>query len=117
MAVIIPTIETDLHKKSLRVRVAWLAIVNGDTCQSFDPIFPAALAASQINGTFGGAALALQGSEDGTNYVTISDVNAVAISQTVAARQDFSTATKSIKPLLSGGVASSLNIYLTLWAV
>ena len=62
-----------------------------------------AIAAVQFTGTFGGATAVLQGSNDGTNWVTLSDLLGTAISFTAAGYAELGTAMAYIRPSTSGG--------------
>jgi hypothetical protein len=70
--------------------------------------------AVQFDGTFGGATVVLQGSVDGTTYVTLRDTAGNAISDTSADVFFFETAVNYIKPLVTGGTGDSLNIRVAL---
>lgn len=63
----------------------------------------AAIAAVQFTGTFGGATAVLQGSNDGTNWVTLSDTLGTSISFTAAGYAELGTAMAYIRPSTSGG--------------
>lgn len=67
-------------------------------------------ASVQVTGTFGGATVAIQGSNDGTNYVTLKDVTNTAMTGTAAAYYEFETSALYIKPLISGGTGDSITI-------
>ena len=70
--------------------------------------------AVQFDGAFGGATVVLQGSVDGTTYITLLDTAGNAISDTSADVFFFETGVNYIKPLVTGGTADSLNIRVTL---
>ena len=57
----------------------------------------------QVAGTFGGATLALAGSNDGTNYVTLYDAQGSPLSFTGAGLKAIVELPVFIKPILSGG--------------
>ena len=66
-----------------------------------------AVATFQAFGTFDGATLVLQGSNDGTNWVTIVDSSTTSpISLTAAGYAEISTAFAYIRPSTSGGGGS-----------
>ena len=56
-----------------------------------------------ITGTFGGATVTLQGSNDGTNYFTLTDQQTVAISKTAAALEQVNELPLLVKPVVTGG--------------
>lgn len=64
----------------------------------------------QVTGTFGSATVVLQGSNDGTNWVTLKDTSGTAISLTAAGASEFSTGMAYIRPSISGGSSQSLTI-------
>lgn len=70
-----------------------------------------AIASVQVAGTFGGATVTLQGSNDGLNYATLKDTAGAAISLTSAGIAEFSTAVAFIRPAYSG--ASGMTITVT----
>jgi hypothetical protein len=57
----------------------------------------------QVAGTFGGATIVIQGSNDGTNYHTLTDPQGNAVSFTVAGIEAITENTRYIRPSLSGG--------------
>jgi hypothetical protein len=68
----------------------------------------------QVTGTFGGATIVLQGSNDNTNWVTLKDVTASNLSFSAAGGADFSTAAAYIRPSSSGGTGDDVTVTLTL---
>ena len=61
----------------------------------------------QISGTFNGATVVLQGSNDGTNYHTLTDPQGNAISFTSADRiEQIMELTRYVKPVSTGGGGS-----------
>lgn len=108
MAVITPVISDASGNCHV---VSWSAIGDSDTCT------PVGFAGArdktvQINGTFGGATIVLEGSVDGTNYVTLTDPQGNSISKTSAALETVMENVQFIRPATSAGVGSSINVYL-----
>ena len=68
----------------------------------------------QVTGTFGGATIALQVSNNGTNYVTLKDGTGTNITFTAAGMAEFSTAALYIKPTSSGGTADDVTVTVVL---
>jgi len=66
----------------------------------------------QAFGTFGGATVALQGSNDGTNWVNLNDVNGVEIALTAADGAEFTSSFIFIRPDASGGSGDSITVLL-----
>lgn len=60
----------------------------------------------QIVGTFDSGTVVFQGSNDGTNYVTLTDPQGNAISATSAKLEQIEEATVWVKPSISGGSGS-----------
>ena len=61
-----------------------------------------------FTGAFGGATVVLEGSNDGTNYFTLTDPQGNAITTLVALLEAISENTRFIRPRSSGGVASAI---------
>jgi hypothetical protein len=57
----------------------------------------------QFSGTFGTATVILQGSNNGTDWVTLADGQGNAISKTAAAIEQIAEFTRYIRPNTSGG--------------
>ena len=70
--------------------------------------------AVQVTGTFGGATIALQVSNNGTNFVTLNDAVGAPITFTAAGMREFSTAALFIKPTSSGGTADNVTVTIVL---
>lgn len=77
-----------------------------DSDDSGDPLeMPEAADRSvQITGTFGsGGTIVIQGSNDGTNYVTLTDPQGNALSKTSAAIEQIEEITRYVRPLVTAG--------------
>lgn len=68
----------------------------------------------QFAGSFGGATVTLQMSNDGTNWVTIKDLQGVVISATATAMFEFTCSAAYIKPSVTGGSANNVDVILVL---
>lgn len=66
----------------------------------------------QITGTFGGATVLVEGSNDGTNYATLSDPQGNAISKTSAGIEQIEEVTRYIRCSTSGGSGSTITVTL-----
>lgn len=96
-------------------RVIWTGIVTGDTIDAFGVAGAAAVAGCvQFSGTFGGATIKLQGSNDGTNYFDMKDMYGVTISATAAAMFEFSTSAVYLRPAIASGSANAVDVTLSL---
>lgn len=70
--------------------------------------------AVQVTGTFGGATIVLQVSNDGTNFVTLKDGTGTNISFTSAGMAEFSTAALWLRPSSSGGTSDDVTVTVVL---
>lgn len=68
----------------------------------------------QALGTFGGATVKLQGSNDGSNWVDLEDLQGDAIGLTAAGAAEFSTSMAYLRPLATGGTSDDLDVYVCL---
>jgi hypothetical protein len=112
MATIIPTtVEDQVRAAAYR----WTDYSTADTSTPIKVQNMQGLAGSvQVTGTFGGATITLQGSNDGTNFVTLKDSAGTAISVTAAGMAEFSTAALYLKPTSTGGTADNVTVTLIL---
>lgn len=85
------------------VRVSWGPLVQGDTCDAFSGLSEYADRSVQIKGTFGGATLAVKGSNDGSNFETLTDPLGSAISRTTDGLKQITEYTHLVNPVLTGG--------------
>lgn len=115
MATVSPAITTVTIRGMSVPRLAWSDIVTGDTIESYGLPSPAAVVGSvQIGGTFGGATVTLQGSNDGTTFFGLKDLTGTAISATAAAYFEFTTAALYIKPVVTSGSANAVDVTVML---
>jgi len=68
----------------------------------------------QAVGTFGGGTVALQGSNDGTNWVNLKDFTGTEIGLTAAGGADFTTSFLYIRPIITGGSGDDVDVYVLL---
>jgi hypothetical protein len=83
--------------------ISWSGLLNGD---DGDPIeMPSSSDRSiQVLGTFGvGGTILWEGSNDGTNYVTLADPQGNALSKTAAAIEQVLEITRYMRPRVSAG--------------
>lgn len=84
----------------------WGPIAAADACEKYEPSHGEALAASvQMTGAFGGA-VAMQGSNDGASWVTLTDLAGQPVSMTAPGMAEMSTACRYIRPAPAAGVAA-----------
>lgn len=114
MATITPTLVKKGGGGMDTIYVAtWAAMGNADTGTEIQ-MAQASDRSVQVSGTFGGATVVLQGSNDGTNWVTLTDPQGNAISKTSAAIEQIEEATLSIRPVTSGGTGTSIDVNVLL---
>lgn len=112
MAVISATVNRLSHSVAV---VQWANIAPGDTCRDMPTEFAEYADRSvQAAGTFGGATINLQGSNDGANYANLSDPQGVAIAFTAAGIKQVLEATKHARPAITGGTGSSITVTMFL---
>lgn len=105
------TVEEQIRAAAYR----WTDLSTADTAAPVKIQNMQGLAGSaQVTGTFGGATIALQASNDGTNYVTMKDSTGTAITFTAAGMAEFSTAALFIKPASSGGTDDNVTVTIVL---
>lgn len=66
----------------------------------------------QVNGTFGGATVVIEGSLDGTNYHTLTDPVGNELSFTSADMATVMECVQYLRPRVSGGSGVSVSVYL-----
>lgn len=64
----------------------------------------------QVTGTFGGATVKLQLSNNGTNWVDARNLQGAPIAILAAGGEEFSTGAIHVRPLVTGGTGTSLQI-------
>jgi hypothetical protein len=92
--------------------ISWTGLLNGDTGVPVE--MPGShIRSVQILGMFGvGGTIVLEGSNDGTNYVTLTDPQGNAISKTSAGIEQVQEATRFIRPRVTAGdLDTSLSVY------
>lgn len=83
--------------------ITWTPLANGDSGSPLE-MAGAADRSAQITGTFGtGGTIVLEGSNDGTNYVTLTDPQGNAISKTAAGIEQIEEITRYVRPRVTGG--------------
>ena len=109
--------STDRDSINGAIVLRWNAMGNADDGAPFAVPFKASIT-MQASGTFGGAAVALQGSNDGTNWAPLQwkGKTATALSLTSAGIAESVECPAFIRPVTSGGTGTSLNIAIALHA-
>jgi len=95
--------------------VIWEGIVTGDTLDAFALPEPWGLASSvQVSGTFGGATVKLQQSNDSSTFLDIKDVHGTTVSATAAAIFELSLSAAYLRPAIASGSANDVDVILVL---
>jgi len=95
--------------------VLWEAVATGDTINKFALPEQWGLAGSiQISGTFGGATVKLQHSNDGTTWFDAKDLQATDVSATANAIFEVSISSAYFRIASSGGSGDDVDVILVL---
>lgn len=109
MATIAPVV-TDISVDGSVSKVVWTALTNTD----FDGVQIMSVEWAdrciQVDGTFGGATITIQGSNDGATWYTLNNVQGTALTFTAAGMKQVVEVPQWIRPSLSGGAGSTLNV-------
>lgn len=69
----------------------------------------------QLTGNFGsGGTVVIEGSNDGSNWATLTDPQGTAISKTAAGIEQVSEVTRYVRPRVSAGTGVSVNVNIVL---
>lgn len=91
--------------------IEWNAMGNDDTGSALE--MPGSSDRSvQVVGNFGGATVTLEGSNDGTNYATLTDPQGNAISMTSTGLEMISELTRYVRPKTAGGTGTDVDVFL-----
>lgn len=90
----------------------WSNVTESDTFDAVHLEGAIKAATMQISGTFGGATVIAQGSNDDSTFVALDDVEDVAISHTAAGGSELRYAWPYMRPSASGGTSQSLTVTL-----
>lgn len=94
-------------------RYIWEDIETGDTLTGLRLTGTGARrGAVQISGTFGGATVKMQTSNDGTNFYDIKDIHGTAVSASAAAIFEITSAALYIRPAITSGSANAVDVTL-----
>ncbi len=110
MATIKPTVRAVGRGDGSTLQIIWTPVTEADTCAPVE--FPECSDKSiQVLGTFGGASVALNGSNNnGTTFAPLSDPGGTVIAITSAKIKAVLENTQQIQPVASGGTSQSLTI-------
>jgi len=107
MAEVLLTVEKKGHEHT----VTWAALDTPDTGSTFKRTVFQDLYV-QATGTFDSGTVTLQGSNDGTNWVSLVDPQGNAIAFTAAGGEQLLETPVWIRPIISGGTSPAINIIL-----
>lgn len=95
--------------------VVWEGLTASDTGEPFDVTIVRGAGGPdrsvQVVGTFATDTVVIQGSNDGTNYATLTDPQGNAISFTATGLEQITEYTRLIRPSTSGG-SGDIDVYL-----
>ena len=95
--------------------IVWETLTSADTATAAQPAGLAPLAGSvQATGTFGGATITMQISNDGTNWATLRDATGANLTFSAAGIADFSTAARYVRPSSAGGTGDDVDVTMVL---
>lgn len=104
MATVTPTITNLRTADDNGHLVVWAALTTTNDTGVASEMWGQADRSVQISGTFGsGGTVVIEGSNDGTNYVTLTDPQGNAISKTSASIEQIEEITRYIRPKVSAG--------------
>lgn len=115
MATVSPEFSPVFAQGQTIMRSVWNDIVTGDTIVQLGVPGQDGVAGSvQFGGTFGGATIKLQVSNDNTTYFDMKDLSGSVISATAAGFFEFTTAGVYLRPVVTGGAANAIDVIVTL---
>lgn len=92
------------------IRASWALATGDDGAPIQYPEF--ADKTVQVIGTFGGGTVLIEGSNDGTNWSTLTDPSGSSLSFSAAGLKQVLECTQYIRPRQSGGAAVAVTVYL-----
>lgn len=96
-------------------RVVWSGIAAGDTFTAWTLTQQYGLAGSvQVTGTFSGSTVALEVSNDGTNWAAANNLQGDPISFTEAGYAELSLSAAYVRPAITSGTGSGLSVVMVL---
>lgn len=95
------------------VTFSWSGVTNADTCSAIEVVQGFTHKCMQVSGAPDSATAVIQGSNDGTNFFTLNDLQGSALSFTAAGLKGIAEAVRYIRPSTSGGGSSqSLDFHI-----
>jgi hypothetical protein len=109
MAVVNYTVERITTEKDPCHVLTWSGLTTGDTGQPVE-MPGSADRTVQVGGTFGGGTCIIEGSNNGTDYLVLTDPQGNALSITSAKIETITEITRYMRPRISGGSGVSINV-------
>ncbi len=91
--------------------IAWEGLSNGDLGDAI-PFGQYADKSVQVTGTFGDGALVLEGSNNGTDFATLTDLQGNDLNILAAKIEQVTEVTAWVRPRVTGASGASLNVHL-----
>ena len=113
MAVRVPVITYGPNGQKNAVLVVWSGLLTGDTGTPFEHADFGDRSVQFAGTTGAGLAATLEGSNDGTNYVALTDPQGNAITKAAASLEVVSENTRYTRPNVTGD--GTTNMVCTLW--
>lgn len=110
MATINPVISGSQDSRG--IIVTWANMGDDDTGAPFRQSFYSDKSVQIVAAAFGSATLVIQGSNDGNNYVTLTDPQGSPLSFTSAGLKAVSELTEYIRPATSGGTSTDVTVVM-----
>ncbi len=115
MATVSPEFSAVYAQGQTIMRSVWADLATGDTIVQLGIPGQAAVAgAVQFTGTFGGATVKLQVSNDNSTYFDMKDLLGNVITATAAGYFEFTTAGVYLRPAISGGTGDAVDVTISL---
>ena len=92
--------------------VTWLAVTESDTFEAYslkESVFEISV---HVAGTFGGATITMQGGNDSSTFVALTQIGGSAAAATAADIFSVLDRPLDIKPVAAGGSSQSSNVYM-----
>ena len=92
--------------------VTWLAVTESDTFQTYDLKEAVSEISVHINGTFGSSTITIQGGNDSSTFLALTQIGGASAAITAADIFSILDRPLEIKPLAADGSSQSVNIYM-----
>lgn len=93
-------------------RIAWAGLTASESGEAIS-LAEFADRSVQIEGTFGGASVVIEGSNDGVTYYTLNDLQGAALSASAAKVEGIAELTYQVRPRVSGGDGTTdINVFM-----